>query len=251
MACQRHVKLGHCDFVTNHTHESLRTKLRKSNDTNQLTYVKYHMGNGRLPITDPEEAAKLLIKREYPRLYEVDQKWPTFIPPIFVGKDPELVENLDQTKRSQIVDEMQKGCDNEIIQNVHRKLYDVRRGTWGSSRDPAEKIVFDTLEEIFKNDGEESADIIVLHGLDVLHRDAKRGESRYSEHDFIICSSNRMLFSPLEVKTSWSPRNYRKASEQAEKFQVFLEKYFSDILGNNGWQFCHTIYFLDLSLIHI
>ena len=245
MAC-RHtrvgsVKLGPHTFNTVPIDDSLKIKLKNVACKKHLTYekyrmVKYHMGNGHPPISDPEEAARKLMEREYPELDHGNQKGAIFIPAFFVGKDPELVKDLDDAKKELIKKEGPRS-DNEIIKRFYKQQYHTSR----RSGDGAEKEVFDALEDIFKNDAYESSDIIVLHDLSVINRESKR--TREQEHDFVIFFPSRKLISLFEVKASFSEKNYNKACEQTEKCQKFLEKYFSDILGNDEWQFCRTVYF--------
>jgi len=130
-------------------------------------------------------------------------------------------------------------------------VYDHRKDDWKPGGDKGEGHVFHALQKVLEDDPEGSADLIILHELHVGNiwaRDLSGKKvqiTKEQEHDFFVVSSNRKLFGPLEVKTTLTRPNHTKAAKQLQKCQLLIESSFWDVLENDGWQFCSSVFFVN------
>ena len=227
------------------TPDPLRVKFKALKDFSKLTF---NLANG-LTVTDPEDAAKELLRREYPNITKMDKA--IFISGFFVPHDPILVADLDDDHKMVMKREGGVASTNKMIKFLAKSKYDARMDAWRTGGDKGEGIVYHSLQEVFENDVEGSADLIIIHELHLGqisardHSGKKIELTKEQEHDFFIISSKRKLFGPLEVKTTLTRHNHTKASKQLQMCQQIIQKLFWDVLENDGWQFCSSVFFVD------
>ena len=164
---------------------------RKKN--NLPVKIKYLMGQG-ISVDTPEEAADLLLKREYPELTNDLLNFGTITVP--EGFIPTITKVVDQD----IIDKLEFECE-----KTEKKYKDMIKKFPG---DFAERIAFEAIKKFYK----ERKNTVIVQGLEIINL-SKPGQHR--ESDFIIVNVDKKYILNLEVKHflgSWN-KNQAESSK--------------------------------------
>ena len=143
--------------------------------------IKFLMGQG-ISVDTPEEAADLLLKREYPDIYNDLLGFGTitipegYVPSISKIIDKDLIDKLDEETR-------------KMYKDMIRKF----------PGDFAERIVYDGLKKYYKG---KKSNVVLVQGIEIINiLDPKF----LREADFIIVDLDKKCIINLEVKNYLGP----------------------------------------------
>ena len=153
------------------------------------------MGQG-LSVDTPEEAADLLLKRDYPEIYNVYLGGfgtiavpEGFIPTITKVIDQDVIDNLDEETR-------------KIYKDMIKKF----------PGDTAERIVHQGLKDYYKKIG---SDTVIVQGLEIINLSSP---GNHRECDFIIVNLDKRYILNIEVKNFLGPwiwnQNFQDSSQK-------------------------------------
>ena len=169
--------------------------------------IKYVLGQG-LSADTPEEAADLLLKREYPELVNNLADFGTIIVP--EGFIPSITKIIDQD----IIDKLEFDQFDEKSKETEKKYKAMMRKYPG---DFAERIAFDAIKKFYK----ERKNTVIVQGLEIINL-SNPGQHR--ESDFIVINVEKKFVLNLEVKNflgSWN----RKQGESLKVRPKYLHNF--------------------------
>ena len=152
------------------------SKLKGATKQNKMPRtIKYLMGQG-ISVDTPEQASDLLLKREYPDVYNNLSGFgtitipETFIPSISKIIDKDLIDKLDEETRKRYQDKVKK-----------------------FPGDFSERIAFQAIKDYYK----EKKNTVIVQGLEIINLSKP---SQHRESDFIIVNVDKKYVLNLEVK---------------------------------------------------
>ena len=143
--------------------------------------IEYLMGQG-ISIDTPEKAVDLLLKREYPDIYNDFAGFGTitipegYVPSISKIIDTDLIDKLDKETR-------------EMYKDMIRKF----------PGDFAERIVYDGLKKYYKG---KKSNVVLVQGIEIINLLDPR---LLREADFIIVDLDKKCIINVEVKNYLGP----------------------------------------------
>ena len=166
--------------------------VRRKNET--PPEIKYFLGQGTSADT-PEQAATLLLKREYPDIFHDLSGFGTiaipegFIPSISKIIDQDVIDKLDEETRKRYQDMIKK-----------------------FPGDFAERIAYHAIKDYYKRKG---SDTVLVQGLEIINLS---NPSQHRESDFIIVNVEKRYILNIEVKNFLGPWiwNHGKPSNRKE-----------------------------------
>ena len=153
------------------------------------------MGQG-ISVNTPEEAANLLLKREYPELVKNSADFGSITVP--EGFIPTITKIIDQD----VIDKLEF---DEKSKDIEKKYKDMSRKYPG---DFAERIAFDAIKKFYK----ERKNTVMVQGVEIINLS---NPSQHRECDFIVVNLDKKFILNLEVKNflgSWN-RNQGESSK--------------------------------------
>lgn len=170
---------------------------KKKNETS--TKIKYFLGQG-ISVDTPEQAANLLLKREYPEIYNMSGFGTISVPEGFI---PSITKLIDQD----IIEKLEFEC-----KETEKKYQDMSRKFPG---DFAERIAFDAIKKYYK----EKKNTVLVQGLEIINLS---NPCQHRESDFIVINMDKKFIWNLEVKNflgSWDRNQAKHANKKANKKQ--------------------------------
>ena len=205
-----------------------RLKTRKNQENMAKNYgakgenkLDYYILGQNVATTSIEKLVKLLLKRDYHRIFVFDgsrgKVGPIFIPEGFIPKQPRVVDpDISQQIKEQYPED--KKLSGEIDH---------------SESDLVEREAYDLLKKHFPP----NEDVVIIHGLELVKLGFKKGVD-VQEIDFLVINYTHQYILNLEVKTTLgsSEIKLKKDQDQLNTIRALIEDYFSaDLRGN--WRY--------------
>ena len=153
---------------------------KKKNDPSPK--IKYLMGQG-ISVDTPEQAADLLLKREYPEIYNtLSGGFGTiaipegFIPSITKVIDQDVIDKMDEETR-------------KLYQDMIKKF----------PGDTAERMAHRAIIDYYKK---EKRDTVIVQGLEIINLSSP---GNHRECDFIVVNLDKKYILNIEVKNFLGP----------------------------------------------
>ena len=210
----------------------------------------YNVG-GNKKVWDANEAAELLLKRDYPGIAEITESYAgqsvqIFVPQSWLSKVPTVVNTEDFATKQEDFKSLPVDVEKKkfIKLEVDRKL----RG------DQPEKDLYEELKKFFSG---KSEDVVVLHGSELLELDLeKRKKKDKAEKDYLIINKTHQYVMNIEVKATISLEKHEKKKnvwkntlEEAGNQVKECKQIFEDIFGSditNSWRFIGAVYCCEM-----
>ena len=195
------------------------------------------MGSG-ITTFNYAEAAKLLLERSYPEIYNGTQHGPIFIPETFL---PTYTRAVDPYKFQEKLEQFQS------TGGINQKSFNDELGRFKGAF--AERIFFDELQRVLNLRRSGS---VCLNGSTILSPNVLKSGSQ-QECDFLIINKNHKYIMSLEIKfnlesysSEYKP-TVEKALEQLSKIKRILETFFSNDIDISKWKFVGIIGYVKMS----
>ena len=193
----------------------------------------FNMGNNNIiPLSDFQEATKVLMERNMPDVLHNRQTEAVFMPEAHLPNMPRIVceeryqeekANLDKADLQFL--EMRKGT--EDLQVAHGDLL--------------EKKVLEELSLFYKK-----SEVVVFHGPKL--RLPGEGKGNHQEFDFVIIDLKLKVIIGIESKATLNVRTGQSAAAQTQRLKHLLTEYFKLELASSDWCFVAMVHYNKFEL---
>ena len=195
------------------------------------------MGHNRsIPFSNYKEAAKALMERNLPQLFEDKQREPVFMPETHLPTVPRVVDMQEYEERKKDLDAVAKE-NPKVLEELDMKPGPPVELTLAKG-DLAEKELMEKIKEYFAASPDK--EVVVYQGPQI--RKPGKGKGQKQENDVVIINKRLKTVSVIESKTNLSVNTGPDAADQIKTLKEILEEYFAADLAVNEWCLVGMIY---------